>query len=70
MGLNLIDMAKDALTGQIMDKAASFLGEDSGNLSKGFGAAIPSILGSIVGKSSDTGGAGALLGMLKEGGIS
>jgi len=69
MGLNLIDMAKDALTGQIMDKASSFLGEDAGNLSKGFGAAIPSILGSVVGKSSDTGGAGALLGMLKEGGF-
>lgn len=62
-------MAKDALTGQIMDKASSFLGEDSANLTKGFGAAIPSILGSIVGKSSSTGGAGQLLGMLKEGGF-
>lgn len=69
MGINLIDMTKDALTGQIMDKASAFLGEDSANLSKGFGAAIPSILGSIVSKSSDTGGAGQLLGMLKQGGF-
>jgi len=69
MGLNLIDMAKDALTSQVIGKASEFLGEDAGMLSKGFGAAVPSILGAIVGKSSDTSGAGHLLGMLKEGGF-
>lgn len=69
MGLNFLDMAKDVLTSQVIGKASEFLGEDAGMLSKGFSAAVTSILGSIVGKSSDTSGAGNLLGMLKEGGF-
>jgi len=67
MGVNLIDMAKEALGGQILETASSFLGEESGMVSKGFDAAIPTILGTIVAQGSDTSGAGNLLGRLKEG---
>lgn len=69
MSLNLIDMAKGALTDQIMEKAGAFLGEDVGGVTKGFGAAIPSILGSVVDSGKDAAGAGNLLGMIKQGGF-
>lgn len=67
--MNLVKMLQDQLGDVLANQASSFLGESSGNTSKALGAVLPSIMGAMMGKASDTNGAGALLDMIKGGGF-
>lgn len=62
-------MLQDQLGDALASQASSFLGESSSNTSKALGAVLPSIMGAMMGKASDTNGAGALLNMIKDGGF-
>jgi len=67
MAINLLDMVKDQMTGPIMGKVSSFLGESDSATSSAMNAAIPSLLGAFVQKGSNESGAAGLLDMIKGG---
>lgn len=67
--MNLVKMLQDQLGDVLASQASSFLGESGSNTSKAVGAILPSIMGAMMGKASDTKGAGALLDMIKDGGF-
>jgi outer membrane protein OmpA-like peptidoglycan-associated protein len=54
-------MLLSAATPMIMEKLGSSLGERPDALQKGLGAALPAILGALIGKGSNAEGAGALI---------
>jgi len=60
MAINLVDMAKGYLGRAVMDKIAGSLGVSSSHTESAIGAAIPSILGGLIGKASNREGAEAL----------
>ncbi len=64
MSLNLLDILKDQVTGQIAEKAGSFLGESSDNVSSALGGIFPSLLGSMIDKGTSADGAKGLMGMI------
>jgi OmpA-OmpF porin, OOP family len=69
MALNLIDMLKGTLTeGGTLGAISSFLGENESATKSGIGAAIPTLLGSVIQSGSTPSGASALLNMLSSGG--
>jgi OmpA-OmpF porin, OOP family len=68
MSIDLLGLVKDQLTSAAVGKISDFLGESSDNTQSALGAAVPTILGSLMEKASTTDGAGSVLGMLKDGG--
>jgi OmpA-OmpF porin, OOP family len=68
MSIDLLGLVKDQLTSAAVGKISEFLGESQSNTTSAVGAALPTLLGSIMDKASTTDGAGSLLGMLKDGG--
>ncbi len=52
MSLNLIDAAKGLFTNELVNKAGSFLGENENGVSKAFSAIIPTLLSSLLNKTS------------------
>lgn len=60
MAINLVDMAKGYLGRAVMDKIAGSLGVSSSHTESAIGAAIPSILGGLIGKAGTREGAEAL----------
>ncbi len=69
MSLNLIDLFKDQVGGQLAQHASKFLGESASTTESALGAAIPSLLGGLIDKAGDEKGAGAILDMIKGGGF-
>ena len=67
MSINLLDIVKQQLTGSVLDKISSFLGEDKGAISTGLGVALPSVLGGMANKATDINGAQTLLTALSSG---
>lgn len=65
MGTNLLDGVKGQLTNALIAKVASFLGEDSGLMSKAMGLILPSVLGGMANKAANADGATQLFDMLK-----
>jgi len=65
--MNIVNMAMRYLGPVVANKAASMLGINNSIATKLISAALPSILAAVVGKSSTSGGAGALFDMLKSG---
>jgi len=65
--MNLVSMLQDQLGNVLADKASSFLGENSSNTSKALEGILPSLMGAMMGKASDSNGAGALLDLIKGG---
>lgn len=63
--MNIMNMAMRYLGPVVANKAASMLGINNSIATKLIAAALPSIMASLVGKSSSGGGAGALFDMLK-----
>lgn len=59
--MNLLDLLKDQVTGQLAKQASGMLGESSEGVTKALGGAFPAILGSMISKGSSTEGAGSLL---------
>jgi OmpA-OmpF porin, OOP family len=68
MEINLLDMMKSQLSGAVMEKASSFLGENPTAASKALSLVLPSVLGSFANKATSTTGATELMNMLGSGG--
>ncbi len=61
MALNLLDLVKDQITGQLAKEASSFLGESESSVTSALGSLMPVLLGSVVQKSSTTSGAQGIM---------
>ena len=67
--MNLLDLVKGQLTGgNTLDMISGLLGENATTTKVGIGAALPTILGSVIQSGSTTSGAASLLNLLKDGG--
>ena len=66
MSINLLDMLKDQVSGELGSQAAKFLGESESNVGSALSNILPSILGSVIDKGSTTEGAEGLMGVLKD----
>ena len=69
MAINLMEMLQNQLGGEVMKQASSFLGESPENTTAAMGAAIPSILGSVINQGSTESGAAGILDMITGGGF-
>lgn len=69
MAINLLEMLQNQMGGEVLKQASSFLGESEENTTKAMGAAIPSILGSVISQGSSENGASGILDMIKGGGF-
>ncbi len=65
MAFNLLDMVKDQVGGQLASKAAEMLGESESGVTKALGGVLPTVLGSVIGKGTEEGGASKLFDMVK-----
>lgn len=52
MEINLLEIVKKQISGEILQKAAAFLGEDTGASQKALYAILPSVLGGVVNQST------------------
>jgi hypothetical protein len=68
--MNVIQLVLSAVTPGLVDKLAGMLVESPEAAKKGIGAAIPAILGSMIGKGSTEQGAGQLIDMITQNKIS
>jgi len=69
MALNLIDLAKDYLTPDVVSKLAGQIGETPAATERAIGAAIPSLAGVACNQASTPGGATRLLSLLNTSGL-
>src|SRR5262245_39863299 len=68
MAVNLLDLAKGALTPDLMQKVSALIGESPANTQKAVDGAIPSVLAGLVNfASSDTDGPARLISLLTQG---
>jgi outer membrane protein OmpA-like peptidoglycan-associated protein len=70
MAANLIDMAKESISPEMVDKAAAATGESPGNASKGLHEAVSSTFAAVASRSSTPEGASAVMAMLQKHGPS
>ncbi|HRO74078.1 MAG TPA: DUF937 domain-containing protein, partial [Saprospiraceae bacterium] len=61
MAINLLDLVKDQITGQLAKQASSFLGESESSVSSALGSIMPVLLGSAIQKSSSPSGAQGIM---------
>lgn len=64
MSINLLDLVKDQVTGALTKQASSFLGESESSVGSALGAIMPTLLGSVVQKSSTPAGAQGIMDMI------
>ncbi len=64
MEINLLEIVKKQISGEILQKAAAFLGEDSGASQKALNAILPSLLGGVVNQSTSISSATNLINTL------
>jgi OmpA-OmpF porin, OOP family len=64
MSINLLDLVKDQVTGQLAKQASSFLGESESNVTSALGSMMPALLGSVIQKSSTPSGAQGIMDMI------
>jgi outer membrane protein OmpA-like peptidoglycan-associated protein len=67
MATNLLDLAKGYLTPDVIEKAASFVGESGSSTSKAFASIIPTLLAALANLGSTSGGVQQVIGMLESG---
>ena len=67
MAINLLDMIKDQVGDSVLSQAGKFLGESDSGVKSAMGAALPSILGSLITKGGSNNGASAILDMISSG---
>jgi len=68
MSVNLIEMLQDQLGDAVMSQAGKFLGENDSIVKSAMGAALPTILGSLITKGATPSGSKGLMDMLSSGG--
>jgi len=66
---NLLDLVKSQAGNVLVEQASSLLNENQSGVEKALGAALPSLLGSMVEKGSSQSGAEGLLNMINSGGF-
>lgn len=66
MSINLLDMLKSQVGGQLASNASKFLGESESNVSSALGGIFPSLLGSLMDKGSTEQGAKGIMDMVKD----
>jgi OmpA-OmpF porin, OOP family len=66
--MNLIEMLKDQVTGQVLSQVAGHIGESEANTKSALGAALPALLGTIASKAGSGNGAADIFNMIKNGG--
>ena len=64
MSINLLDLVKDQVTGQLAKQASSFLGESESSVTSALGGIMPALLGSVIQKSSTPSGATGIMDMI------
>jgi len=67
MAINLLEMLSSQLGGSQYSQIGKFLGADEGIVKSAMGAALPSILGSVISNGSTSTGAAGLINMLNKG---
>ncbi|MFK8008501.1 MAG: DUF937 domain-containing protein [Saprospiraceae bacterium] len=68
MAINLLDMLKDQIGDAVISQAGSYLGADNSGVKSAMGAALPSILGSLISSGSTSQGSKGLIDMITKGG--
>ncbi len=68
MAVNLLDMLQSQLGGAAMSQIGKLVGADESKASSAMGAILPTILGSVMSKGSNSSGAAGLMNMLNDGG--
>jgi outer membrane protein OmpA-like peptidoglycan-associated protein len=63
---NILDEIKGMVTKEIISQAASHLGENEGGINKAIGGLLPTILGGLVNKSTDSGSFANIFNMLSD----
>ncbi|GAB4051573.1 DUF937 domain-containing protein [Spirosoma litoris] len=66
MAENLLDLAKSYLSDSVVSQVSHMLGESPNNTQKAFDGALPTILGSLIQKSSEPGGASLIMDLVGE----
>jgi OmpA-OmpF porin, OOP family len=64
MSINLLDLVKDQVSGVLAKQASSFLGESESSVSSALGSIMPTLLGSVLDKSSNPSGAQGIMDMV------
>jgi outer membrane protein OmpA-like peptidoglycan-associated protein len=64
MSINLLDVIKNQVTGELSKQASSFLGESESTVTSALGSMMPALLGSVIQKSSTPSGAQGLMDMI------
>jgi len=64
--VNIVDALKGYVTSELVSKAASMLGEDASGITKAASSLIPTILGGMLNKSTDTSAFGSIFNMLQD----
>ena len=54
MAINIVDLVKNYATNDVISKASSFLGESEGGFSKAVSGLIPSLLGGLLGRATES----------------
>ncbi len=67
MAINLLEMLSSQMGGSQYSQIGKFLGADEGIVKSAMGAALPSILGSVISNGSTSTGAAGLINMLNKG---
>lgn len=66
MSFNLIDAAKGLFTNELVNKAGAYLGESEAGVTKAISGILPTVLSSLVNKTTTHEGAGAVAAMVEE----
>lgn len=64
--VNIVDALKGYVTAELVSKAANMLGEDASGITKAASSLIPTVLGGLLNKSTDTSAFGSIFDMLKD----
>ncbi len=68
MSINLLDVLKNQMSGDLVNRASQFLGEDNSAVQRAMNAVLPCVLGGVASQGSSVSGASNLLNMLSSGG--
>lgn len=66
MAINLLDMLKENISGDMISQASKFLGENESGVKSAMGDIMPSVLGSMINFGGTDSGAGKMMNMLKD----
>jgi OmpA-OmpF porin, OOP family len=66
MSINLLDLFNTQVTGQLANQASNFLGESESGIQSALGGLVPTILSSLIHKTSETDGINSIMEMINK----